>query len=319
MKKRYTLLTVIIACLGFSAAPALAAWPDDKPIVVVVPYGAGGSSDLIGRTIAEQLQNQLGVSVVVENRPGAGGTLGASQVARAVPDGYRILLANTAHTAAPALFDNLDYDFSQGMTHIVKFAAVPNIIILNKESKVNDMKGFIEYLKAENTDINYGTPGIGTTNHLAVEVLNSYLKTDPRHIPYGGAGPIFIDLIAGRLDFTVQSTPASASHLDSQSVKPVAVTSKQRMKKYPDLPTVAEFLGEDYEIVTWYGLSGPKGMPQEVTEKISEAVKKALSDPKLSQLLQSMDADVSHVGPEGYSAFVEAESKKWKALNLKAG
>jgi len=317
VKKRNTLLAVITAFCGLAAQPAVAAWPQDKPIVVVVPYGPGGSSDLVGRTIAEQLQNQLGASVVVENRPGAGGTLGASQVARAAPDGYRILLANTAHTAAPALFDNLDYDFNQGMTHIVRFAAVPNIIILNNESKVKNMQEFIEYLQSENTHVNYGTPGVGTTNHLAVELLNSYLKTDPRHIPYGGAGPIFIDLIAGRLDFTVQSTPIAGSHIDAKSVKPIAVTSKQRIKKYPDLPTVAEFVGQDYEIVTWYGLSGPKGMPQDITEKISSAVKKALSDPKFAQLLQSMDADAMHMGPQQYSDFIDVESKKWKTLNLK--
>ncbi|CAM3553039.1 tripartite tricarboxylate transporter substrate binding protein [Bordetella sputigena] len=302
------------AALALPASPAAAAdWPE-RPITLVAPFTPGGTTDIVARAVAMQLQQQLGQPVVVENKPGAGGTVGAGIVARAKPDGYTLLLANVGHTAAGVLYKNLPYDFERDMTQITTVANVPNVLVVAKTLPVNNVREFLDYAKAHPKEINYGSAGIGTTQHLSAELLKKQTGMQALHVPFKGAAPMMTDLIGGRLTFAVDSAASAAAQINGGGVKPLAVTSLQRTRFLPDVPTLDESGVTGYQMTTWYSLAGPKGLPPAIVDRIWRAVQASMDDPVMRKALEGMAAEPGGMEPAKFQAFVHQETVRWTEL-----
>jgi len=309
-----TLGAVLGAAALLLAAPAKAeSWPT-RPITLIAPFTPGGTTDIVARAVAMQLQQQLGQPVVVENKPGAGGTLGAGIVARAKADGYTLLLANVGHTAAAVLYKNLPYDFERDMTQITTVANVPNVLVVPKRLPVNNVQELLAYAKANPDDINYGSAGIGTTQHLSAELLKKQSGLQALHVPFKGAAPMMTDLIAGRLTFALDSAASAKTQIDGGGVKPLAVTGLQRTPFLPQVPTLDESGVPGYQMTTWYSLAGPKGLPPAIVDKIWHAVKASMDDPIMRRTLEGMAAEPGGMEPARFEAFVRDETVRWADL-----
>jgi tripartite-type tricarboxylate transporter receptor subunit TctC len=300
------------------AAPATPAtpattWPE-RPITLVAPFTPGGTTDIVARAMAAQLQKRLGQTVVVENKPGAGGTVGAGIVARAKPDGYTLLLANVGHTAGGVLYKNLPYDFERDLTQITTVANVPNVLVVAKTLPVSNVAELLAYVKAHPGEANYGSAGIGSTQHLSAELLLKQTGMQAVHVPFKGAAPMMTDLIGGRLTFALDSAASAASQIAGGSVKPLAVTSLRRTRFLPEVPTLDESGVPGYEMTTWYSLAAPKDLPAPIKQKIYQAVVDSMKDPDLRKTLDSMAADPGGMSPEQFAAFVHQETERWTQL-----
>ena len=314
--RRGLLAATLAACAAIliPASPAAAAdWPE-RPITLVAPFTPGGTTDIVARAVAMQLQQQLGQPVVVENKPGAGGTVGAGIVARAKPDGYTLLLANVGHTAAGVLYKNLPYDFERDMTQITTVANVPNVLVVARNLPVNNVREFLDYAKAHAKEINYGSAGIGTTQHLSAELLKKQTGMQALHVPFKGAAPMMTDLIGGRLTFAVDSAASAAAQINGGGVKPLAVTSLQRTRFLPDVPTLDESGVPGYQMTTWYSLAAPKGLPPAIVDRIWRAVQASMDDPVMRKALEGMAAEPGGMEPAKFQDFVHQETVRWTEL-----
>ena len=312
-RKLFFRTAVIALTAGVCAGAQAEGWPD-RPITLVAPFTPGGTTDIVARSIAAQLQKQLGQTVVVENKPGAGGTVGAGIVVRAKPDGYTLLLGNVGHTAARVLYKQLPFDFERDMTHITTVAVVPNVLVVAKDSPVSTVDEFLKYARAHPDEMTYGSAGIGSTQHLSGELLIKQTGMEAVHVPYKGAAPMITDLIGGRVSFALDSAASAASQIAGGSVKPLAVTSKQRTRFLPDVPTLDASGVPGYEMTTWYSLEAPKDLPEDIKQKIYQAVLASMKDPGLRKTLDGMAADPGGMPPEQFAAFVGQESARWADL-----
>ncbi len=312
--RRGMLALALAGCATLLAPSAHAAdWPE-RPITLVAPFTPGGTTDIVARAIAVQLQQQLGQTVIVENKAGAGGTLGAGYVARAKPDGYTLLLANVGHAAAGVLYKNLPYDFERDMTQITTVANVPNVLVVAKNLPVKNVRELLDYAKAHPNDINYGSAGIGTTQHLSAELLKKQTGMQALHVPFKGAAPMMTDLIGGRLTFALDSAASAAAQINGGGVKPLAVTSLTRTRFLPDVPTLDESGVPGYQMTTWYSLAAPKNLPPAITDRIYRAVQTAMEDPSMRKALDSMAADPGGMEPAKFQEFVHQETLRWTDL-----
>ncbi|QET05888.1 tripartite tricarboxylate transporter substrate binding protein [Cupriavidus pauculus] len=313
-------LTKLVRSLGIAVAFAATAnvavaadWPT-KPITIVAPFTPGGTTDIVARAVAAQLQKELGQSVVVDNRPGAGGTLGAAMVARAQPDGYTLLLANVGHAAASALYKNLPYDFEKDMTHITTVAVVPNVLIVRKSLPVNNVKELIAYLKSHPGEATFGSAGIGTTQHLSAELLKKQASFDAVHVPYKGASPMMTDIIGGRVVFALDSAASANAQLAGGNIKALAVTTSQRTRFLPDVPTLSEAGVPGYQMSTWYSLAAPRNLPPAIRDRIYNAVVASMKDPSMQTTLQNMAAEPGGMSPTALTTFVQTETRRWTTI-----
>jgi len=313
ISRRLAPLAAAAALTMAAAAPAFAAWPE-KPITLIAPFTPGGTTDIVARAVAQQLQEQLGQTVVVENKPGAGGTVGAAIVARAQPDGYTLLLGNVGHTAAASLYKNLPYDFERDMTQITTVANVPNVLVVSKSLPVDDVQGLIDYLKKNPAQANYGSAGIGSTQHLSAELLKKQAGVDAMHVPYKGASPMMTDLIGGRITFALDSAASAASQIAGGNVKPLGVTTPARTKFLPDVPTLDESGVRGYQMSTWYSLAAPKGLPDDIRDRIYEAVVASMKTPTMQKILDGMAAEPGGMPPAEFAKFVHDETERWTSL-----
>lgn len=297
----------------FAGASSAADWPD-KPITIVAPFTPGGTTDMVARAIAMQLQRELGQTIIVDNKAGAGGTLGAGIVARARPDGYTLLLSNVGHTAAAALYKGLPYDFEKDLTQITTVASVPNVLVVKKTLPVNNVKELLAYLAAHSADVSYGSAGVGTTQHLSAELLKKQTGVSVVHIPYKGAAPMMTDIIGGRVTFALDSAASAAAQLAGGNIKALAVTTPERSRFMPNVPTLAESGVPGYQMTTWYGLAAPKGLPAPIKERIYRAVASSMNSPSMQAALQNMAADPGGMAPDQFAAFVHSETTRWTAI-----
>jgi tripartite-type tricarboxylate transporter receptor subunit TctC len=293
-------------------------WPS-KPIVLVAPFTPGGTTDLLARSIALALSKVLNQGVIVDNRPGAGGTIGAGSVARAPADGYTLLLTNVGHTAAGALYNKLPFDFERDFTHLALVAKVPNILVVNKTFPAKTAAEFLAYVKANPGTVNYGSAGVGTTQHLAAELLRNLAKLDVTHVPYKGAAPMMTDLIAGQVHFALDSAGSAATYIRSDRVRALAVTSDKRDASFPDLPTLAESGLPSYVASTWYGVSGPANLPEPIKFRLHQAILQAYKDPQLIAAYKTMGAQADTRSPPEVAAYVREETARWSRLVKSAG
>ncbi|TCT05732.1 Bug family tripartite tricarboxylate transporter substrate binding protein [Paralcaligenes ureilyticus] len=300
---------VALAACAFCAS-AYAKWPE-KAITLVVPFSPGGTTDMVGRPLAQLLSKELGQPVIVDNRAGAGGTLGAGYAARAHPDGYTIFLATIAHTIAPAIYQHLPYNFEKDFEPITVVASVPNVLIVNKKLPVNSTQELIDYAKKHPGQINFGSAGIGSTEDLAGEMFKSMTKTDMVHVPYKGGAPMMADLISGQIQMAIETSGSAGAQIKAGTVKALAVSTAKQSKYFPTLPTIAASGVPGYDFQTWYGILVPTGTPVEIRDTIYKDTVEALKDPKLAQVFNTLGADPGGMTPAEFKTYIADQTKKW--------
>ena len=314
--------------LGLStrAAHAQGAWPS-KPVRIVVPFAAGGTTDILARAIAPELQRVFGQPFVVDNKPGAGGNNGSAEVAKAAADGYTLLMGTVGtHAINPSLYPKMPYDAVKDFAPVTLVAGVPNVLVFNPESaqkyKVNSVVDLIRAAKANPGKLNVASSGNGTSIHLAAELFKSLTGTFMLHLPYRGSGPALIDLMAGNVDLMFDNLPSAMPHIKSGKLKALAVTSGVRSAALPDLPTIAEAGGSllrNYEASSWFGLLAPAGTPADIVNRVQQETAKAMATPAIKERLQSQGAIPSGMSPAEFAKFIDAETKKWAVVVKASG
>jgi tripartite-type tricarboxylate transporter receptor subunit TctC len=299
------------------AAPWLRAqaWPA-KPIRLVVPFPAGGATDLLARTIAQGLGNTLGQPLVVDNRAGAGGTLGSAEVAKAAADGHTLLVAtNSTHAIAPHLNPNLAYNAEADFTPIAQVATATNILLVPKDLPVATVKAFIAYAKSRPGQLNYATSGNGTIVHLTTEAFKAQAGLFLVHIPYRGTALAIPDLVSGKVHLLFDSVVSGLPHVKDGKLKALAVTSAKRSSLVPELPTLAESGLPGFESTTWFGCYGPKGLPAEITRRVAAELQRVLVQPDVAERFAKLGAEpVVDTSPAKFAAMVKGDSARWAAL-----
>ena len=301
------------------AAAQPAAWPA-KPITLIVPFPPGGGTDAFARPLAAQLSRQLGRQVVIDNRGGAGGTVGAALAAKAAPDGYTFFVGAVHHAIAPSFYPKLDYDIEKDLVPIMMIANPPQVIVANPARvSANDVKSLVDTLKKNPAKLSYGSAGNGTSHHLAGELFKQQTGTYILHIPYRGAGPALSDLIAGNVDLMFDGLGSSAQHIRSGRIKPLAVAAPQRAAAFPNVPTAAEAGLPDYRVSTWYGLWAVKGTPQPIVERMQAEVSKALATQEVRDIWLANGSDVPSMSQAEFARFLNAENKRWALVTKTSG
>lgn len=298
---------------------AQSGWPT-KPVTVVVPFPAGGGTDAFARPLSGQFAKLTGKQLIVDNRGGAGGTLGASIAAKAAPDGYTLFMGAVHHTIAPSMYPKLDYDIEKDFVPLALMANVPQVVVVNpKRAETQNIKAFIEYARKNPGKLNYGSAGAGTSHHLAGELFKQQTKTFITHIPYRGAGPALQDLIAGNVDMMFDGLGSSAAHIKGGRIKALMVSGSKRNPAFPDVPCAAEVGLPDYTVTTWYGLWAPKGTPADIQARIVEELRKAAASDELKAIWASNGAEFGNLTPQQFGAFVHAEVQRWAAVVKTSG
>jgi len=300
-------------------APAAAQDFPTRPVTLVIPFAAGGSTDLVGRLIAERMSAELGQPVVVENKGGAGGNLGAAQVAKATPDGYTILMGTVAtHALNPTLYKKMPYDPVTSFAPVSLLAIVPNVLVVNPDFPAKTTEELIALLKKEPGKYSYASSGNGTPLHLSGELFKSMAGVDMQHIPYQGAGPALIDVLSGQVPIMFDNLPSSSGHIKSGKLRALGVTTAKRAPSFPDLPAIAEVV-PGYETYTWNAVFAPAGTPPEVIAKLNAAANKALADPKVQARLADFSAVSVGSTPEELGEHVKKEIAKWAPIVKASG
>jgi len=320
MTKNTLALAAALGCALLSPlAHAQAGWPT-KPVTIVVPFPAGGGTDAFARPLFAAMSKNTGRQFVIDNKGGAGGTLGAGLAARAAPDGYNFFMGAVHHAIAPSMYPKLDYNIETDFVPVGLISSVPQVIVVNpKNVPVSDLKGLLDYARKNPGKLNYGSAGNGTSHHLAGELFKLQTKTFITHIPYRGAGPALQDLIAGQVDMMFDGLGSSASHIKNGRIKALATASLKRAPGFGDVPTSTEAGVPTYQVATWYGLWAPKGTPKDVVDKMAAELNKALNSEELVKAWTGLGADTPNLYGDAYGKFVSAEVKRWAEVVKSSG
>lgn len=298
------------AIMSMSGVASAQTYPE-RPITLVVPFAAGGSTDVVARVIAQKMGEGLGQQIVVENVAGAGGNLGADRVARAHPDGYTILMGTVAtHALNPLILKTKPYDPEKDFAPVSLLVVVPNVLVVNPQLPVNNVAELVALLKAEPEKHAYASSGNGTPLHLSGELFKSMAGVDMQHVPYKGSGPALNDLLGNQISIMFDNLPSSSGHIKSGTLKALGVTTAERASSFPDVPTIAETV-PGYETYTWNALFAPAGTPDEAVNKLNEAAKKALADPGVAGRMAEFSAKIVASSPEELKTHVSEEIAKW--------
>ena len=313
-----TAATGTLACPLFARAQG-SGWPT-KPVTFVVPFPSGGGTDAFARPLTATLSRSLGKQVIIDNRGGAGGNVGATIAAKAAPDGYTFFMGAVHHTIAPSMYPKLDYNLEADFVPVGLISSVPQVIVVNPQRvPVPDLKAFLDYVRTHPAKLNYGSAGNGTSHHLAGELFKLQTKTFITHIPYRGAGPALQDLIGGQVDLMFDGLASSATHIKSGRVKALAVAAKKRAPGFPDIPTAAEAGVPGYEVATWYGLWAPKGTPKEIVEAMQAEMAKAFATTELQGIWNGLGTEAPNVYGDAFGTFVTSEIKRWAGVVKSSG
>ena len=305
--------------LATFGARANDAWPN-KPIHIVVPFTAGGVVDSIARIVADKLGSKYDVAMVVENKPGAGGSAGTAFVAKAAPDGYTLLCVSPGHVVTPSLIRNVAWDPVRDFRGIEGFGVIPNVIVVPAASPVKTLPEFIAAAKKSPGQLTYGTAGIGTSNHLSGELLSQSAGLKLSHIPYKGQPDALNDLLAGRLDMMPLTAALAAPHLKSGQLRALAVTTSNRSAALPAVPTAAEAGNlPGYEVGTWFGFVAPAKTPDAIVRKLSGDIADILAQPDVKAKFETLGMELAPQSPPQFDAFVKAEQAKWTKVIQQAG
>lgn len=300
-------------------ASAEAPYPS-KPIRIVVPFVPGGTSDILARILAAGLGQQLKASVVVENKAGAGGNIGSDFVAKSPPDGYALILASVGtHAINSSLYRQMPYDPVRDFTPVALIATVPTVLVVGRSVKAHSLPDLIALARAKPGQLNYASAGIGTTQHLAGEMLKQRAGIDVVHVPYKGGAQAVADLVAGRATFMFPNIPVVYGQIEAGALRPLAVASRTRSSALPDVPTMAEAGMKDFEVSTWFGILGPAGLPAAVTAKLNGAIAEVLAMSDVRANLKKQGAEPLISTPEQFGAYVRQEVAKWVKVVKQAG
>ncbi len=313
------ILRILAAIAGLAPAIALAQNFPVRAVTIIVPYPPGGLIDLVARIIQPRMQTELGQTVVIENRTGAGGNVGAEAVVRAPADGYMLLLGNPSLGISPSLYKKLSYDPLKDLSYIGQYGRVPNVLIVNPSVPAKSVAELIALLKANPGKYNYGSPGYGTSPQMSMELFQGMTNTQVVHIPFRGAGPATAAMYAGEIQMMFDNLPPRVPDIKSGKVRALAVTSLNRNPVVPELATLDELGLKGYDVTSWFGLNAPAGTPAPVIARLNEALNRVTSDPAVREQLVSRGAEVVQGTPQSYFDFVKAEIAKWTPVVKRAG
>ena len=304
---------VVLALILMASNPA-GAWPD-QPLRLVVPFAAGGTTDVMARVIAERLSPHLGQPVVIENVPGSGGNTGAALVAKATPNGSTILMATPGPAAMNQfMYNRMPFDTATAFAPIVYIASVPSVLVVSPKLNVQSVTDFISQMKARPEGANFGSAGMGSTGHLGGTLFTASTGLKAQHVPYRGSSPMLQDLIADNIQFAIDTVPGLMSFVTSGTLKALAVTSQLRSPALPDVPNNAEAAIPDVEMSSWLALLAPAGTPRAVIDHLNAAVNAAVGEPQLRQKIMDLGVVPEGGSPEDLAAFLNSESQKWKRV-----
>jgi tripartite-type tricarboxylate transporter receptor subunit TctC len=309
-RRRLTLALGALAATAASRARAQAgAWPA-RPVRLVVAYPPGGPVDTVARAMAAKLTEQLGQTVIVDNRPGGNGVVGTEHVVRSAPDGYTLLLCTTPLSIHETLYPKMPYQAPRDFTLAASIASGPQALVVGTATPVHSLQELIATAKSQPGRLSYASPGGGGANHLAAEMLKSMAGLDVLHVPYKGGGPAEIDVIAGRVTFMFASLPQAMTQVKAGRLRALAVTSPRRVSLAPDLPTMAEAV-PGFEVSSWYGIAGPAGLPKEVVDRLQAEVGRAIAAPDTRERLAALGVEPMPLAPEAFADFVRRDVARW--------
>jgi tripartite-type tricarboxylate transporter receptor subunit TctC len=313
MRRRH--LLVLPASLALPGIAQAQAWPT-RPVRMIVPFPPGGTTDVVARLVAQRLSVTLGQSVVIENRAGAGGTLGSDLVAKSPPDGLAFVVSNIAsHGVGPSVYRTMPYDSVRDFTHVALMAEVPSVLVVSASSPIRSLADFVAAARAR-PGMSVGSPGNGTSSHAKQEILKRAAGIETTHVPYRGSGPMMNDLAAGNVDAIITTLVEAGRN---ERFRLLAVTAAQRVEGWPDVPTFPELGYPDLVASTWFGLSGPAGLPAPITARLNAEVLAALAHPDVAPRLVEAGATPRRMSAAEYQAFVAAEVRRWAAVVQAAG
>ena len=308
----YSLIALIV---GIAAAPAAAQTFPDKPIRIIVPFAPGGSTDLVGRIIADGAAEPLGQSVIIDNRTGAGRLIGTAAVARAAADGYTLSQCTVGTCAISAsLVKNTGYDLTKDFAPIILIGGVMNVFVVTPAFPAKDVKDLVAMARARPGKITFGSGGVGNSPHMTVELLKYRERIDMVHVPYKGSGPAIIDVAGAQINMLVENEPAIISHVKSGKLRAIAVTGKQRSAQLTDIPTMLETGYDDFVVEAWFGLMAPARTPRAIIEKLNAAFNATLQNPRIRKRLDDVNVNIAGGSPEMFGAHMKLEFDKWASV-----
>jgi len=319
MNRRRLLLAGSAAALGVPLARAQAVWPA-KPVTIVVPFPPGGGTDAFARPLFAAMTKNAGKQFVIDNKGGAGGTLGAGVAARAAADGHNFFMGAVHHAIAPSMYPKLDYNIESDFIPVGLVSSVPQVIVVNPQKvQASTLAQFLEFTRKNPGRLNYGSAGNGTSHHLAGELFKLQTKTFITHIPYSGAGPALRDLIAGQVDVMFDGLGSSAAHIKGGRIRALAVAADKRAPGFPEVPTAPEAGAADYKVATWYGIWAPKGTPRELTTAMQNEMRKALNSDELKTMWTGLGTETPNLWGDDFGRHVSSEVKRWAEVVKSSG
>jgi tripartite-type tricarboxylate transporter receptor subunit TctC len=309
-----------LAATAFASPWAAAqGWPT-KPVTIVVPFPPGGGTDAFARPLFAVMTKNVGKQFVIDNKGGAGGTVGASLAARAAPDGYTFFMGAVHHAIAPSMYPKLDYNIETDLIPVGLISSVPQVIVVNPSRvSATTLPELLDYLRKNPGKLNYGSAGNGTSHHLAGELFKLQTKTFITHIPYRGAGPALQDLVAGQVDMMFDGLGSSAAHIKGGRIKAIAVASEKRAPGFADVPTSKDGGVPTYQVATWYGLWAPKGTPKDAIDKMQAELRKALTSDELRGIWNGLGAETPDTYGDNFGKFVGSEVRRWAEVVKASG
>ncbi|QJY34312.1 tripartite tricarboxylate transporter substrate binding protein [Diaphorobacter sp. JS3050] len=318
--RRTLLASLAVAAAGALPLGALAQNFPTKPITIIVPFSAGGTTDILARIVGQGLTTELGQSVVVDNKPGAGGNIGGSLAAKAAADGYTLFMGTVGtHAINQSLYKKMPFDPVKDFAPLSRVATVPNLLVAHPSQPFKTVKEMIAYAKANPGKITFGSPGSGASPHVSGELFKSMTGTDLLHIPYKGSAPAMTDLLGGQTSVMFDNMPSAIQHVRSGKLRPIAVTTAKRSPELPDVPTIAEAGVPGYEATSWFGMFAPAGTPKPVLDKLHAALIKVLNQADVKKKIAEQGGDVVAETPDQFAAFIKAESVKWGKVVKESG
>ncbi len=313
-------LLIAVGALGATFASAQAQDFPSRPITLVIPFAPGGSTSIVGRGIADKMSELMGEKIVIDNRPGAGGTVGTRAVAKSAPDGYTLLLGYTGTLAiGPSLYKNVGYDPRKDFAPVGMIGNAPNSLVVNPDFPAKTLAELIAYAKANPGKLNFGSAGAGTASHITGEYFARAAGITLVHIPYKGTGPALTDLLGGHIPMAFAPIPASHSNVAAGKLRALAVTSPGRSGLLPDVPTIAESGIPGFDASLYYGLAAPAGTPRPVVDKLNKVLREALASEEVKRQLGNDGTDITPGAPEDYAALIDRDEKKWAQLVKASG
>lgn len=309
---------IALVMIALPAAVLAQSYPT-KPIRLILPFAAEGPTDLLGRAISQKLSEQLGQTVMTDNRTGAGGNLGAELTAKSPPDGYTLVLTSPFIAISPSLYAKLNYDAAKDLAPISLVALIQNVLVVHPSVPAKTLKEFIQLARAHPGKLNFGSGGVGATSHLAPELLKSLAKLDMVHVPYKGTGQAVVGLISGQIDMLIMAAPAIAPHIQDRKVRALAVLPEKRATPLPDVPTAKEAGLDNFEVGLWYGMFAAAGTPREIINRLNLGLHKALAAPDLKERLATIGVEPLTSTPEEFANFLRSETARYARLIKDAG